>query len=43
VEIVDRSALEERTCECYHIVAGEFRKLLEPEQMEYYVRAANPV
>jgi CRP-like cAMP-binding protein len=43
VEIADRSVLERRACECYHIVAGEFRKLLEPEQMEYDLRAADPV
>ena len=43
VEIADRSVLEKRACECYHIVAGEFRKLLESKQMEYHLRAVNPV
>jgi hypothetical protein len=28
-EIVDRAALERRACECYGIVAGEYRNLTE--------------
>jgi CRP-like cAMP-binding protein len=43
VEVSDRSALETQACECYHIIAGEFRKLLKPKLMEYRLTAQNAI
>lgn len=30
VEIIDRTALEEKTCECYQVIATEYRRLVDP-------------
>jgi CRP-like cAMP-binding protein len=35
VEIADRPALERRACECYGVIAGEFRRLLETHRGGY--------
>jgi CRP-like cAMP-binding protein len=37
VEIADRSALERHACECYHVIAGEFRRLYDQQEAKYYV------
>ncbi len=30
VEITDREIVEQKTCDCYRIIAAEYRRLIEP-------------
>ena len=34
VQITDRALLEQKSCECYRIIAGEYRRLLNPAALD---------
>jgi CRP-like cAMP-binding protein len=39
VEITDRALLEQRTCECYGIIAAEYRRLLDSDRVDRFPRS----
>jgi CRP-like cAMP-binding protein len=34
IVIIDRGLLEQNTCECYQIIAAEYRRLIDPDELE---------
>jgi len=43
VEIIERAALEKRTCECYRIIASEYKRMSNSGSYEYPVQATDRV
>ena len=43
VEIADRAVLEERTCECYRIIASAYRRLVHSESHDHLLHGARSV